>query len=193
MARRSSPWVLLSALASVVALPACPALTEPPSPEPIATETTTAASAPPPEAPPRPAPPAPPSMTAAASAAAPAPGPAGSEKLVIQDETPGSGPAAKTGDHLSVQYTGTLVDGKEFDSSRRPGRKPFDLTLGGSGVPTSPSVIDGWTQGLTGMKAGGKRKVTIPPSLAYGARGRPPIIPPNATLVFELELVSIKP
>src|ERR1019366_3022509 len=100
--------------------------------------------------------------------------------------TPGKGPAAKAGDHVSVHYTGTLTDGKKFDSSRDR-NKPFEFTLG------QGQVIKGWDEGVAGMKAGEKRKLTIPPAMAYGPQGRPPIIPPNSTLIFEVELMAINP
>jgi FKBP-type peptidyl-prolyl cis-trans isomerase FkpA len=100
------------------------------------------------------------------------------------DLAPGKGDAAAAGDKVSVHYVGTLLDGKEFDSSRKRG-KPFDFVLG------KGQVIKGWDQGVAGMKVGGKRKLVIPPSLAYGARGSPPVIPPNSALQFEVELVAI--
>jgi hypothetical protein len=105
--------------------------------------------------------------------------------LVVQDVAVGSGPAAKSGDTLVVHYTGTLTDGSVFDSSKKHGQ-PFSFTIG------KGMVIKGWEQGLLGMKAGGKRKLTIPPDLAYGDRGVPPTIPPKSTLRFEVELLSIK-
>ena len=80
---------------------------------------------------------------------------------------------------------GTLLDGKEFDSSRKRGQ-PFVFTLG------QGQVIRGWDQGVVGMKVGGKRKLVIPPALAYGDRGMPPTIPPNSTLTFEVELMDVK-
>ena len=96
----------------------------------------------------------------------------------------GTGEAAKNGDRLVVHYTGTLTDGKQFDSSR--GRAPFEVTLG------QRRVIAGWEQGLQGMKTGESRKLTIPPELGYGERGAGGVIPPNATLVFEVELLEIR-
>jgi hypothetical protein len=99
--------------------------------------------------------------------------------------TPGKGAAAKTGDKVRVHYLGTFQDGKKFDASRDHG-KPFDFTLGHG------DVIKGWDQGVVGMKVGEKRKLVIPPSLAYGPRGRPGI-PPSSTLVFEIELLAVNP
>jgi peptidylprolyl isomerase len=104
-------------------------------------------------------------------------------QVKIEDTQPGSGAAAKEGDTLVVNYTGKLQDGTVFDSS--VGKTPFEFMLGGG------QVIPGWDQGLVGMKVGGKRTLTIPPDLAYGAQGTGPI-PPNATLTFDIELISIK-
>ena len=105
-------------------------------------------------------------------------------KVKIEDLKVGTGPEAKLGDHIEVHYTGWLLDGKQFDSSYDRG-EPYPIQLGKS------QVIKGWHDGIAGMKAGGKRKLTIPPELAYGKSGRG-IIPPNATLVFEIDLVRIK-
>jgi FKBP-type peptidyl-prolyl cis-trans isomerase FkpA len=113
-----------------------------------------------------------------ASAAAP-------KDIVIEDVKVGTGPAAKAGDEVSVHYTGTLTDGEKFDSSLDRD-EPFDFKLGAG------MVIKGWDQGVAGMKKGGKRKLTIPPELGYGKQGAPPKIPPDATLVFEVELLAIK-
>jgi FKBP-type peptidyl-prolyl cis-trans isomerase FkpA len=108
-----------------------------------------------------------------------------SSALKMEELEIGSGPEATgPGQFVSVHYTGWLTDGKEFDSSRRRG-EPFDFPLGVG------MVIPGWDQGVAGMRVGGKRKLTIPPELGYGARGAGGVIPPNATLVFEIELLKI--
>ncbi len=130
----------------------------------------------------------PPASTPAAvvsspSSAASAPQVASAE-LVKEDIKTGTGPAAKTGDRVKVHYTGTLLDGTKFDSSLDRG-EPFEFTLGRG------EVIKGWDQGVVGMKKGGKRRLTIPSELAYGKRGMPPKIPPDATLKFEVELKEI--
>lgn len=105
--------------------------------------------------------------------------------LQIDDLAVGTGAAAKNGDTVVVHYTGWLTDGTKFDSSLDAGT-PFEFTLGQGGV------IAGWDQGLIGMQVGGKRKLTIPPHLAYGTAGAGGVIPPNATLIFEVELLEIK-
>lgn len=102
-----------------------------------------------------------------------------------EDLVEGSGPEAKQGDRVSVHYTGTLMDGTKFDSSLDRGT-PFEFTIGDG------TVIEGWAIGVIGMKKGGKRKLTIPPHLAYDQRGAPPKIGPNATLRFEIELLEIR-
>jgi peptidylprolyl isomerase len=105
--------------------------------------------------------------------------------LQYSDDHPGSGAAAKVGDTVEVHYTGTLKDGTKFDSSRDRGR-PFSFHLGAG------RVIKGWDEGVAGMKVGGKRTLVIPANLGYGARGAPNLIPPNAELRFEVELLTIK-
>ncbi|MDQ2622694.1 MAG: FKBP-type peptidyl-prolyl cis-trans isomerase [Actinomycetota bacterium] len=107
-------------------------------------------------------------------------------KLEIEDIKEGTGPAAKAGDTLSMQYVGAIYDtGEEFDASWDRG-EPFEFELG------SGNVIQGWDQGIEGMKAGGRRKLIIPPDLGYGEAGSPPAIPPNSTLVFVVDLLKIK-
>ena len=105
--------------------------------------------------------------------------------LSIGDEVVGTGAEAKSGDRVTVNYTGWLSDGRKFDSSLDR-RRPFSFTLGAG------EVISGWDQGVAGMKVGGKRKLTIPPDLGYGAEGAGGVIPPNATLTFEVELLKIR-
>jgi peptidylprolyl isomerase len=107
------------------------------------------------------------------------------KKLEIKDLKQGTGPAAKAGDPLTVQYVGvTYANGKQFDASWDRGQ-PFQFQLGAG------NVIPGWDQGLVGMKAGGRRELIIPPDLGYGAQGAPPDIPPNATLIFVIDLEQI--
>jgi FKBP-type peptidyl-prolyl cis-trans isomerase len=105
--------------------------------------------------------------------------------LQIEDIAVGDGAEAKPGKTVFVHYTGTLTDGSKFDSSRDR-NQPFSFPLGGG------RVIQGWDQGIAGMKVGGRRKLTIPPELGYGARGFPPVIPANATLVFDVELLDVR-
>ncbi|MDA1337338.1 MAG: FKBP-type peptidyl-prolyl cis-trans isomerase [bacterium] len=105
-------------------------------------------------------------------------------ELKIEDTVVGEGKEAVAGKVISVHYTGTLQDGTKFDSSRDRGT-PFEFTLGAG------QVIQGWEQGFTGMKVGGKRKLTIPSDLAYGPAGIPGAIPGNATLLFDVELLSV--
>jgi len=106
--------------------------------------------------------------------------------LLIEDLVVGDGAEAKNYNKVVVNYTGKLEDGSVFDSSLNPGRSPFTFTLGAG------SVIKGWDQGLKNMKVGGKRKLTIPPDLAYGANGAGNAVPPNATLIFEVELLEVE-
>jgi hypothetical protein len=115
----------------------------------------------------------------------PAPAEPAAPGVVITELALGSGDVAGPGDHVTVHYVGTLADGTEFDSSRKRTR-PFDFTLG------AHQVIKGWDEGVAGMKVGGHRKLTIPPSLGYGEHGQPPAIPPSATLTFDIELLAIE-
>lgn len=180
----ASPGFCLAFAAGAALVTACTNLTEPPTKETYD----------------RPAPPPAPSASApvpAASASAPpaavldAGPPPDAGTLEIKDLVVGKGAEAKEGDKVSVYYAGTLLDGTEFDSSKKhappDGGKPapFEFTLGQGGV------IKGWDLGVKGMKVGGKRRLTIPSDLAYGPRGRPPVIPPNATLKFDVELLGV--
>jgi FKBP-type peptidyl-prolyl cis-trans isomerase FkpA len=105
--------------------------------------------------------------------------------LQYEDIAEGAGTAAKAGDTVQVHYTGWLTDGTKFDSSVDR-KSPFNFKLGAG------RVIKGWDEGVAGMKVGGKRKLQIPPQLGYGAQGAGGVIPPNAVLVFEVELLGIK-
>ena len=172
----------LFAVLGFALLCACSKLTEPPKQEAIQSEPAgsaenTNAKTPPP-------------ASAAAAEKAPEPvkpaePPPSNEKLGIKDLVVGKGAEAKKGDAVKVHYVGTLPDGKEFDSSKKH-NQPFDFEIGAG------RVIKGWDEGVPGMKVGGKRKLTVPPSLGYGARGFPPVIPPNSTLNFEVELLEVK-
>ena len=104
--------------------------------------------------------------------------------LQMEDKKVGTGTEATAGKKVTVHYVGTLTNGSKFDSSRDR-NEGFTFKLG------SGQVIQGWDKGVAGMKVGGVRKLTIPPELGYGARGYPPVIPPNSTLVFEVELLSV--
>lgn len=110
----------------------------------------------------------------------------GATELQIEDLVVGSGDEAKAGDRVSVHYTGWLEDGTKFDSSIDRGQ-PLIFTVG------TGQVIGGWDEGIPGMKEGGKRRLTIPPDLGYGPQGNPPVIPGNATLIFEVELLEVNP
>ena len=175
---RSYPSTIFGAILAVIAVfpLACTSLTTPPQPEDFtsASSASAAASAGAGEVPSikKPNPPAPDAPAL----------PEG--KLEVAEKAAGKGAAAQAGDTVTVNYVGKLTDGKVFDQSRG---KPFSFKLG------SGQVIKGWDQGLLGMKVGAKRTLTIPPSLAYGARGFPPAIPPNSTLVFDVEMVQIAP
>ena len=105
--------------------------------------------------------------------------------LKIEDVVVGTGAEAQKGKQVSVHYTGWLTDGTKFDSSKDRGQ-PFGFALGRG------QVIQGWDDGVAGLKVGGKRKLTIPPELGYGPAGAGGVIPPNATLVFEVELLGVK-
>ena len=105
-------------------------------------------------------------------------------ELLIEDLTVGEGSEAVSGKEVTVHYTGWLTDGEKFDSSKDR-KQPFTFPLGAG------HVIKGWDQGVVGMKVGGVRKLTIPAALGYGARGAGGVIPPNATLVFDVELLDI--
>jgi FKBP-type peptidyl-prolyl cis-trans isomerase len=156
----------LLVLVPVLAI-ACQKRVPEPTPAPIAETSELAASA----------------SVAAAAEAAPSAAPSVTE-LKKEELAPGTGPACKTGETVRVHYTGTLLDGTKFDSSRDR-NEPFQFTLG------QGMVIKGWDEGVVGMKKGGKRKLTIPADKAYGKAGHPPAIPPNSPLVFDVELVEI--
>src|SRR6185437_13830433 len=106
-------------------------------------------------------------------------------ELQVQDIKVGNGAEAKPGKIVTVHYTGTLTDGKKFDSSLDRGQ-PFKFHLGAG------EVIQGWDKGLVGMKVGGERKLIIPPQMAYGERGAGGVIPPNATLIFDVQLLAVE-
>jgi peptidylprolyl isomerase len=105
--------------------------------------------------------------------------------LKYVDEVIGEGAEPKSGQTVTVHYTGTLTDGKKFDSSKDR-NQPFNFVIG------IGQVIKGWDEGVMSMKVGGKRKLTIPPELGYGTRGAGGVIPPNATLIFDVELIDVK-
>lgn len=105
--------------------------------------------------------------------------------LKYKDKVVGKGAAPRPGQKVFVHYTGWLTNGQKFDSSRDRGQ-PFDFTLGAG------QVIKGWDEGVASMKVGGRRELTVPPHLGYGARGFPGAIPPNSTLIFDVELLGIQ-
>ena len=106
--------------------------------------------------------------------------------MKIVDSVVGEGLEAEKFDILTVHYTGKLEDGSVFDSSKNPGRDPFRFTVG------LGQVIQGWEEGFIGMKEGGVRTLTIPPEMGYGAQGAGGVIPPNATLIFDVELLQVE-
>jgi FKBP-type peptidyl-prolyl cis-trans isomerase FkpA len=118
--------------------------------------------------------------------APPAPVDPGPAELQTIDDVVGTGKVAQSGDLVRVHYTGTLMNGTKFDSSRDRGT-PFDFTLG------KGAVIKGWDKGVVGMKVGGKRRLVIPQALGYGEAGSPPNIPPKAGLKFDIELLDVNP
>ncbi len=103
----------------------------------------------------------------------------------IDDQMEGDGPFILAGQTAIVHYEGRFPDGRVFDSSRKRGT-PFSFVLGAG------QVIKGWDEGISGMRAGGKRRLTVPPEMGYGSRGAGGVIPPNATLVFDVELLEIR-
>ncbi|EPX61139.1 FKBP-type peptidyl-prolyl cis-trans isomerase [Cystobacter fuscus DSM 2262] len=105
--------------------------------------------------------------------------------LQVEDTKVGTGTEAVAGKTVTVHYVGTLTNGSKFDSSRDR-KEGFTFRLGAG------QVIQGWDKGVAGMKVGGIRKLTIPPEMGYGARGFPPVIPPNSTLLFEVELLEVR-
>ncbi len=112
--------------------------------------------------------------------------PSAPAKLVkVDDIVEGTGPTAENGDWVEIHYTGSLEDGTVFDSSVGK-QETLEFQVGRGGV------IPGMSKGVLGMKEGGKRKITIPPDLGYGERGAPPVIPANATLIFEIDLMKVK-
>jgi|TARA_Y100001968_G_scaffold1829_1_gene1573 FKBP-type peptidyl-prolyl cis-trans isomerase FkpA len=107
--------------------------------------------------------------------------------LIIENMEIGDGTEAQDYNKVVVNYTGKLEDGSIFDSSLNPGREPFTFTLGVG------SVIKGWDIGVKGMKVGGRRRLTVPPELGYGDKGAGSVIPPGATLIFDVDLLEVEP
>ncbi|HEX8947270.1 MAG TPA: FKBP-type peptidyl-prolyl cis-trans isomerase [Candidatus Paceibacterota bacterium] len=126
------------------------------------------------------------STVSEAAPEAPAPATVTASGLSITDESIGSGTVAQAGDSVTVEYVGALPDGTVFDSTQAHGGKPFTFTLG------TGQVIAGWDEGVAGMKVGGVRKLVVPPALGYGSQQYGPI-PANATLTFEVKLLSVTP
>jgi FKBP-type peptidyl-prolyl cis-trans isomerase len=160
--RTVSSWL---AVCAMLALTSC-ATSPPPQPASTAPSAKTAS------------PPAEPSSSAPQEITTPS-------GLMIQDLAVGNGPIAEEGMTVIVNYTGWLTDGTKFDSSHDPGKQPLRFVVGAG------NVIRGWDEGVQGMRVGGRRKLTIPPDLAYGERGYPGAIPPNSTLVFEIEFLGV--
>ncbi len=171
MIRLCSLGLLCASGALALSIASCSKLTQPPAPEPIASDTpVTMASA----SAPHTIQPAPSQQAAGAQG-----------ELKIEDIVMGKGPEVHNGDTVTIHYTGTLLDGTKFDSSHdHPGNQPLVSQIPGS-------LIQGWNRGIPGMKVGGKRKLTIPPSLGYGAQAKGKI-PPNSTLLFDVELIDLK-
>ncbi len=163
--KRLSPWILSTLL--IGCTPAPPASTATPAASPVAANSPVAATTPEVEATP---------------IAPPVTSKTGLKYEVFKK---GEGAVAEKGKKVFVHYTGRLTDGTKFDSSLDRG-VPIDFPLGGG------RVIPGWEEGIEGMKVGEKRKLTIPSDLAYGDRGSPPVIPPKATLIFDVELVDVQ-
>jgi peptidylprolyl isomerase len=116
-------------------------------------------------------------------------------QLQVTDEVVGTGPTLAPGDTVLMSYVGSLTDGTVFDSTAAHGGTPMTLVVGADGslhTTDGNGLIPGWSQGVAGMKEGGTRKLIIPPALGYGAQGIPNVIPPNATLVFEVQLVKVQ-
>ena len=128
----------------------------------------------------------PPAAAPATKPAASAPGKTETKSNGLKITHVAAGEGAKAGDNVSVLYTGKLQDGTEFDSSAKHGNEPIDFILG------KGMVIKGWDEGLQGMQVGEKRTLVIPPTLGYGEQGAGGVIPPNATLTFDVELVGLR-
>jgi FKBP-type peptidyl-prolyl cis-trans isomerase len=114
--------------------------------------------------------------------------PTNATQLEVADQVVGTGATAEAGDTVTVNYVGALTDGTVFDASANHGTTGFTFTLG----TNPPQVIAGWDQGIVGMKVGGTRTLVIPPSLGYGSQGAGSAIPPNATLVFQVQLLNVQ-